>query len=114
MLAFEKIKEGRVPWEANKIAKMLIKQGHADINEIPAKNDGYPTLRHALGEATFYENVDSIEFLLDQGADPSIRSEKDGRTAWEIAVSGDGLSRGIDALACKGISPATLWGILRP
>ena len=114
MLAFEKIKEGRVPWEANRIAQMLIEQGYADVNEIPVKNDDYPTLRHALGEATFYENIDFVEYLLDHGADPSIRPEKDGLTAWEIAVSEDGLPSVIDALVGSGISPATLWGILRP
>jgi ankyrin repeat protein len=114
MLAFEKIKEGRVPWEANKIAQMLIEQGHADVNEIPVKRPEYPTLRHALGEAAFYENVDFVEYLLDHGADPSIRPEKDGLTAWEIAVSDDGLPSVVDALVNKGISPATLWGILRP
>jgi hypothetical protein len=35
-------------------------------------------------------------------------------TAWEIAVSDDGLPSVVDALVNKGISPATLWGILRP
>ena len=114
VLAYEKIKDGRLPWEANKIAQMLIEQGHADVNEVPVKHPDYPGLRHALGEATYYENNDFIEYLLDHGADPSIRSEKDGRTAWEIAVSEDGVPSVIDALIRKGISPATLWGILRP
>jgi hypothetical protein len=114
MLAFEKIKEGRVPWEANKIAQMLIEQGHADVNELPVNNPDYPHLRHALGEATFYENVDFIEYLLEHGADPSLRSDKDPRTAWEIAISEDGLPSVVDALVNKGVSPATLWGILRP
>lgn len=113
MLAFAKIKDGRVPWEANKIAQMLVEQGHADINEVPGIVPDYPRLRHALGEATFYENIDMMEYLLDHGADPSIRSQKDGRTAWEIAVSEDGMPSVVDALVGKGISSATLWGILR-
>lgn len=53
-----------------------------------------------------------MEYLLDDGSDRSIRTEKDGLSAWEIAVSGDGLPRVIDALAGRDISPATLWGIL--
>lgn len=114
MLAFEKIKEGRVSWKANKIAQMHIEQGYADVNEVPIKNAGCSTLRHVLDEATFYENIDFVEYLLDHGADPSIRPEKDGLTAWEIAVSEDGLLSVIDALVSKGISSVTLWGILRP
>ena len=57
---------------------MFIEQGHVDVNEVPIKNPEYPTLRHALGEATFYENIDFVEYLLDHGADLSIRLEKDG------------------------------------
>jgi hypothetical protein len=69
------------------------------------------TLRHTLAEATFYQNVPFMEYLLDHGAGPSIRTEKDGWAAWEIAVSGDGHPRVIDVLAARDISPATLWGI---
>ena len=114
VLAYENIKEGRVPWEANKIAQMLIEQGHADLDEVPTKNPDYPSLRHALGEATYHENTHFIEYLLDHGADPSVRPEKDGLTAWEIAISEDGQPSVVAALVGRGISPSTLWGILRP
>jgi hypothetical protein len=114
LLAFQKVKAGLVPWEENKIAQVLIEQGHADVNEVPARHAGYPLLRHALGEATFFENVEFVGYLLDHGADPSIRSDPGGRTAWEIAVSEDGLPILVSAFVERGISPATLWGILRP
>jgi hypothetical protein len=44
-----------------------------------------------------------MEYLLDHGSDGSIRTEKDGLTAWEIAASGDGPPRVIDALAGRDI-----------
>jgi hypothetical protein len=113
MLAFEKIGEGRPPEMANRIAQMLIEHGHADINEIPITLPDHPVLRHALGEAAFWENIGFVEYLLDHGADPFIQSENDGLTAWDIALL-ENLANVIDALAGKGISPATLWGILGP
>jgi len=113
ILAFQKIKLGLVPWEENTIARMLIEQGHADVDEVPARHAGYPFMRHALGEATHFENTEFIEYLLDYGADPSIRADSDGCTAWETAVSDDGSWSVIDTFVGRGISPATLWGILR-
>lgn len=112
MLAYKDIQNQRVSWKANKIAQMLIEEGHADVNEIPRKVSKHPTLRHALGEAAFFGNYRLVDYLLDHGADPSIRSDADGLTVWDIACSDGGVPSLTALLGRRGISPATLWGIL--
>lgn len=120
LASYEAIDHERIPWKANKIAQLLIEEGHADVNEIPPEVSGDATLVqvvaplcHALLEAAYFENYRLVDYLLDHGADPFLWSESDGSTIWDIACSKSGGQDLIELLVRRGISPATLWGILK-
>ena len=104
---------------ARDIAGHLLHAG-VDINECPPNSgDGDGRFQQvqqvALIAAAISGSAFMVDFLLYHGPDLSIKDSNLGKTAYEIACLEESRPYQpdlLDAFVKRGVSPATLWGIL--
>jgi len=84
-------------WGRKETAKLLIRQGGADVNSMPVKKKSGAGGTTPLIIASKGQQVDMINVLLDHGADPSINDAGSGKNPLAIAAQ-EGFTQSVEAL----------------